>query len=309
MELKQLQYFLTVAEHLNFSRAAEALYISQPALSYQIAELERELGTELFLRDRRKVYLTTAGAALIKPAQETLAASGRLLQLAKNNFSSPEEAVLRIGFDSTEDHFEATGITETLANFVNDRTGVRLEMIRAPFPECADQVIYGDLDVAFLILRHKEHLPPDLTYYPVYQGRVVMVVREDCPAQTCAEAVACQELILVGEKPRGNSRILKVLENMKHPPKIRRVDSMPTGFTYAQMGKGIMLLSELYFDQHKYHGLKAIPIPDEAAEITHVAVWNKNTRNLMVGQLIEAFRAAKGEAAEAENDRKEGVLP
>lgn len=52
MELKQLEYFLKVAEQLNFSRAAESLYISQPALSYQIAELEREVGAELFVRDR-----------------------------------------------------------------------------------------------------------------------------------------------------------------------------------------------------------------------------------------------------------------
>ena len=301
MELKQLQYFLAVAEHLNFSRAAEALYISQPALSYQIAELERELGTELFLRDRRKVYLTTTGAALIQPAKETLAASGRLLQLAKNHFSELEEEIsLRVGFDSTEDHFETTRITEILAKFSNQHNGVRLEMMRAPFPECADQVIYGDLDVAFLILRHKEHLPPDLTFYPVYHSRIVMVVSEDCPAQTCAEAVSSQELILVGEKPRGNSRILKVLENMKLSPRIRRVDSMPAGFTYAQMGKGIMLLSEIYFNQHKYRGLKVIPVPDEAAEITHVAVWNKNTRNPMVPLLIDAFRVAKGEAAGVE---------
>ncbi|MCI8539540.1 MAG: LysR family transcriptional regulator [Oscillospiraceae bacterium] len=291
MELKQLQYFLAVAEHLNFSRAAEALYISQPALSYQIAELERELGTELFLRDRRKVYLTTAGAGLIKPAQEALEASNRLLQLAQNKFPVQEEtaAELRIGFDSTEDHFEATGVTEQIARLGLACPELQLEMTRAPFPECADQVIYGDMDVAFLILRHKEHLPPDLTCKTVYRSRIVMVVRADCPAQTCMEAVESQELILVGEKPRGNSRILKVLENMKLDPNIRRVDSMPAGFTYAQMGKGIMLLSEIYFQQHRYPGLKAIQIPDEAAVITHVAVWNRNNRNPMVQKLLDRF--------------------
>ena len=101
--------------------------------------------------------------------------------------------------------------------------------------------------------------------------------------------------------PVSYTHLLKVLENMKLSPKIRRVDSMPAGFTYAQMGKGIMLLSEIYFNQHKYHGLKAIQVPDEAAEITHVAVWNKNTRNPVVGQLIDSFRAGKGEKEENEN--------
>ncbi|MDL2285647.1 LysR family transcriptional regulator [Desulfovibrio sp. OttesenSCG-928-F07] len=52
MELKQLQFFVAVSERLNFSRAADSLYISQPALSYQIAELEHELGVELFFRER-----------------------------------------------------------------------------------------------------------------------------------------------------------------------------------------------------------------------------------------------------------------
>ena len=288
MELKQLHYFLKVAEFLNFSRAAEALYISQPALSYQIAELERELGTELFTRDRRKVYLTPAGMALVEPAKSILEQAGSLPDLVRQD-SGHEAGLLRIGFDSTEDHFETIGVTEAIARFSLDNPGVELSMLRAPFPECADQVMYGDLDVAFLILRHREHLPPDLTCRPVYQSRVIMAVRKDSPVQTCAEAIETMDLLLVGEKPRGNSRILRALENMKLEPRLRRVDSMPTGFVYAQMGKGIMLLSEVYYHEHRYPGLKALPIPDEAAHITHVAVWNRGTNNPMVARLLEQF--------------------
>ena len=76
---------------------------------------------------------------------------------------------------------------------------------------------------------------------------------------------------------------------MKLEPRLRRVDSMPTGFVYAQMGKGIMLLSEVYYHEHRYPGLKALPIPDEAAHITHVAVWNRGTNNPMVARLLEQF--------------------
>ena len=114
-----------------------------------------------------------------------------------------------------------------------------------------------------------------------------MVVREDSGIETCQEAVDRLDLLLVDEKPRGNSRVLKTLENMKLEPKIHRVDSLCAGFVYAQMGKGIMLLSEVYFQQHRYPGLKAIPIPDEAAVISHELVWNRGTSNPMVARLLE----------------------
>ncbi len=286
MELKQLEYFLKVAEQLNFSRAAESLYISQPALSYQIAELERELGAELFVRDRRKVSLTPEGEALMLPAREMLEHASILPDVIRKS-QRRENGILRIGFDNTEDHYECIGVTEALAHFGLQNPGVELTMIRAPFTECADQVIYGDLDAAFLILRHREHLPPDLTSRKVYETRVVMVVREDSGIETCQEAVDRLDLLLVDEKPRGNSRVLKTLENMKLEPKIHRVDSMCAGFVYAQMGKGIMLLSEVYFRQHRYPGLKAIPIPDEAAVISHELVWNRGTSNPMVARLLE----------------------
>ncbi|MFJ4711328.1 LysR substrate-binding domain-containing protein [Streptomyces sp. NPDC088785] len=71
---RDLRYFTAVADELNFTRAAERLYVSQPTLSKQIRALERQLGAELFVRDRRAVRLTAVGEALLPHARALLAA-------------------------------------------------------------------------------------------------------------------------------------------------------------------------------------------------------------------------------------------
>ena len=72
MDLRALRYFVTVAEELNITRAAEKLNMSQPPLSNQMKALEEELGTQLFIRGKRHLTLTDAGTVLYRRAQQLL---------------------------------------------------------------------------------------------------------------------------------------------------------------------------------------------------------------------------------------------
>jgi DNA-binding transcriptional LysR family regulator len=80
MELRQLEYFVAVAEEQNFTRAAERVHISQSGVSAQIRQLERELGAELFDRSARAATLTVAGKAALAHARAALAAAGAVSQ-------------------------------------------------------------------------------------------------------------------------------------------------------------------------------------------------------------------------------------
>ncbi len=95
MELRQLRYFLAVAEELNFGRAAERLHIAGPSLSQQIKALERDLKVSLFDRDRRSVTLTAGGAALLPQARAVVEHADELRRQAVGlSASSP----VRIGY-------------------------------------------------------------------------------------------------------------------------------------------------------------------------------------------------------------------
>jgi DNA-binding transcriptional LysR family regulator len=95
VELRQLRYFLAVAEELNFGRAAERLRIAGPSLSQQIKALERDLKVELFLRDRRSVTLTDSGAALLPQARVIVEQADELRRRAAGLSSSTP---VRVGY-------------------------------------------------------------------------------------------------------------------------------------------------------------------------------------------------------------------
>ena len=147
MELRQLTYFVTVAEELHFGRAAERLHIVQSAVSMQIQRLERELGAELFDRTPRRVRLTAAGERLLPEAREVLAATDR----ARAAVAPPPG--LRIG--------TSTGLgahlDRVLAAFARRAPDVPVELFSLPVAERLARVAGGRLDAAFV--RAVEPLP------------------------------------------------------------------------------------------------------------------------------------------------------
>lgn len=145
MDVHQIRSFLAVADLLHFSRAAERVHLSQPALSLQIRALEDELGVRLFDRTRRRTELTAAGIAFRNDAAEALAhierGAARARQAAAGKLGS-----LRIGFISTA---AAQIVPPLVAEFRRTHPDVELEMRHALTAEQIDMLETGDLDVGF----------------------------------------------------------------------------------------------------------------------------------------------------------------
>jgi DNA-binding transcriptional LysR family regulator len=148
VDTRLLRYFTAVAQEGNLSRAAERLFLSQPALTKQIKQLESQLGVRLFTRSRAGMTLTAAGQAL---AQRVPAVLARLEQALREAKSAARRAaqVLRVGFLAGAAN-EAT--QEIVAAFARRRPGWRVEMRAASWLDPTAGLASGDTDVALLRL-------------------------------------------------------------------------------------------------------------------------------------------------------------
>ncbi|WP_328393561.1 LysR family transcriptional regulator [Nocardia sp. NBC_00416] len=148
MELRALRYFVTVAEELHFGRAAERLHIAQPAVSQQVARLERELGIRLLDRSPRRVRLTPAGLRVLDAARRALAAAEHVRLAA-----APPASTLRIS--------AAAGLTARLERGIDALRGsgspFDVVLIDLPFPARLNALRRGELDLVLARGELAEH--------------------------------------------------------------------------------------------------------------------------------------------------------
>jgi LysR family transcriptional regulator, hca operon transcriptional activator len=145
MELRHLRYFITVAEELNFSKAALKLYTAQPSLSQQIKDLEEDVGVKLLNRTKRKVELTEEGAVFLEQARLTLAQADKAIAMARQ-VSKAKQQLLRIGFVPVA---EMKVFPFVLPNLRVQNAEFKIELLSLNNTEQMRSLKKGELDITF----------------------------------------------------------------------------------------------------------------------------------------------------------------
>jgi LysR family cyn operon transcriptional activator len=217
MQLRQFQYLLAVAEHGNFTRAAEALHVSQPALSQQILQIEERLGVALLDRSGRSVTVTDAGQAYIAHVKRALyeLESGRR---AIDDVRDLSRGLLRLAMTPT---FTAYIAGTLVADFHARYPGVRVEIREMSMDTIAAAVAADDVDlgIAFRLTR-----APEVECVPMFMEKLCVVVSDKHPwAERNAidvQDIAQMKLALLSASFATRSHIDRYLQHHQLAPEV-----------------------------------------------------------------------------------------
>ena len=168
MELHQIRYFLSAAETLNFTRAAEQLHVSQPALTTAVRKLEEELGAPLFHREGKRVLLSELGQ-IMRPHLAQALERMESAREAATNFRLLNKAPLKVGAMTT---IGPQRLTHFLAAFQREHPGVELGVHEGLAPQLGARLDSGELDLALLSV---ECGLEGYRFEPLYVERYVVI--------------------------------------------------------------------------------------------------------------------------------------
>lgn len=292
MELRQLRYFVAVADTLNFSRASESLYVSQSALSKQIADLEQELGVILFQRDKRTVELSQAGRLLLGEAKAILLRSEKLLPMLQETHKQvQQERNIYIGVETRAE--QSPQIHHILAEAVYQQRqkvpGLQAVFWSREYMELKKALLDDELDLGIFFSSETE-AGSGLESYVLYEDEMVLVYRGE---ETCEEGeenirafLAKRGVVLIEKEFRGMSQIMHILDGLGSAPQIRFCGNGTAMRLTIESGESSAIIPMSIVQSFSNTKVHILRFHKEAAKIYLVAVWKKNRDNPLARQLV-----------------------
>jgi DNA-binding transcriptional LysR family regulator len=290
MEFRHVRYFITVAEELNFTRAAERLHIAQPPLSRQIQQLEEEIGTSLFARDRRRVQLTPAGQLFLQEARKLVAQLEHALAVVRSE-TRDHVGIVRVGI--------AASLGEKLAR------ALAAHEKRFPLVEIAGKDIWSTLQNRALLERTIDvgflRPPVDrrlISEHLFYEPVRVLVARSNPLAKL--KSVHVQQLagetLLLPERHVSSGiydKVLEIYRKTSPNPKIVHTQTGPyeeAGTMMVATGKGIFLVSGDGSHRAFSNQVRTVPLNDAGAAFEVRMAWRKGENAPAVLNFLKTIR-------------------
>jgi DNA-binding transcriptional LysR family regulator len=288
MELKLLRAFLSVTELRHFGRAADALNVTQPALSKQVAALEETLGARLFERGRHGAELTAFGAEFIAGAQTLVRDADELLARAREA-SSGKRGYLRVGLGLST----LTLAPQLIAEFRRLNPGVSVSLNDLSSAEQIRRLLAGKLDVGFV------RMPADsgLSCLPLLNETLALAVPHHARWKRLPSNL--NELNEPGLIALARSSGPGLAAQIDHwcsehdfvPRIIQQTDDIQSVLAAVAAGVGAAFLPS----RAKYllRDARVLPLRDAAARWQVALAWQTTRDNAVVARFIEFVRATK----------------
>ncbi|WP_430333809.1 LysR family transcriptional regulator [Rhodococcus sp. ACT016] len=270
MELRQLEYFVAVAEEANFTRAAARVHISQSGISAQIRQLENELGAPLFDRSNRIATLTAAGEAALPHARAALTAAGTVRE-SVDDVNQLVRGRLAVGMVTA---CTVTPLFDALSACRRTHPGVVIDLVEDNSDRLVDRVRAGSLDLALVGVA--EQPPADLASLTIVSEHLVAAVPAGHPLTTVPDARladVCEHPLIVMPAGTGIRTVLDLsCAGLSTTPHIAMQASAPDAVAdLAQRGLGVAILSESM--AAAYPGLVPVGIRDADIAAVLALVW------------------------------------
>lgn len=276
-DLNDLQAFRAVVENGSFRKAAEAVKITQPALSRRIEKLESALNVKLFERTTRKVSLTTVGRAFMPEVERVLDDLDNALMNISEVASSRTESVTIACVPSAAYYF----MPQVISEFHRLYPRIKITVVDSSANEVNGAVASGEADFG---VSFSGHLSPEVAFELLLEERYVMACRRDHPLAS-RESVTWSEMYehdyITLDKTSGNRIIMSQALKRLHPskPAICETRHVTTAIGLVEAGLGVAAVPSIAMPLASHPILKAVPL-EEPVVMRNVGLIKRRGRTL-----------------------------